>query len=62
MKIANAFGGSAMAVSAVTFAPSALLLIALLIVGIALLLRWYASLSPAQWRAFERIVRAWRQR
>ncbi len=62
MKKINAFGGSIAVLTAVSFAPSALLLVALLVAGTACLLRWYANLSPAQWRAFERIVRALRQR
>jgi hypothetical protein len=62
VKKINAFGTSAAALAAVSYGPTALLLVALLIAGIACLLRWYANLSPAQWRAFERIVRAWRQR
>lgn len=62
MKKINAFGGSIAVLTTVGFAPSALLLVALLVAGIACLLRWYANLSPAQWRAFERMVRAWRQR
>lgn len=62
VKKINAFGGSIAAFTAVSFAPSALLLVALLVASTACLVRWYANLSPAQWRAFERIVRAWRQR
>ena len=62
MKKINAFGTSAAAIAAVSYGPTALLLVALLIASTACLLRWYANLSPAQWRAFERIVRAWRRR
>ena len=48
VKKINAFGTSAAALAAVSYGPTALLLVALLIAGIACLLRWYANLSPAQ--------------
>jgi hypothetical protein len=57
-----AFGTSLAVFMAVSFAPSALLLVALLLVGAGCFLAWYVTLSPAQWHAIERLIRAWRQR